>query len=173
MLAYYFDDLEGDQRLPHHSGEDVSLDQLKRIGVLAFPGVGEEEVERIAKERGYKNRDEINVSKAGLGEVYEEKLKGFFKEHLHEDEEIRYILDGEGYFDVRDSAQSRWIRVAMQKGDLLIMPAGAYHRFSLSSSDYIKAARLFQDEPKWVPHDKAPELEHNEHRIAYLQSIKA
>ena len=34
---------------------------------------------RSAKERGYKNRDEINVSKAGLGDLYEEKIKGFFR----------------------------------------------------------------------------------------------
>jgi 1,2-dihydroxy-3-keto-5-methylthiopentene dioxygenase len=32
-----------------------------------------------AKERNYKNRDEINVSKAGMGEIYEEKIKGFFR----------------------------------------------------------------------------------------------
>jgi len=31
-----------------------------------------------AKERGYKNRDEINVSKAGMGDIYETKIKGFF-----------------------------------------------------------------------------------------------
>jgi hypothetical protein len=32
-----------------------------------------------AKERSYKNRDEINVSKEGLGDLYETKLKGFFR----------------------------------------------------------------------------------------------
>ncbi|GAA5905777.1 hypothetical protein JCM6882_000456 [Rhodosporidiobolus microsporus] len=172
MKAYYFDDLDTDQRLPHDSGEPVSIEQLKAIGVLAYPGVGEEEVERIAKERGYKNRDEINVSRAGMGDVYEEKIKGFFREHLHEDEEIRYIKDGRGYFDVRDASQARWIRIAVEPQDLLIVPAYIFHRFTLDSSDYVKAMRLFQDEPKWVPHDKAPQWEENEHRIAYLQSIK-
>ena len=80
-------------------------------------------VDQIAVERYYKNRDEIVVSPEKMGLAFEEKVRMFFNEHLHEDEEIRYILDGKGFFDVRN-ADDEWIRISLEKNDLLILPAG-------------------------------------------------
>ena len=41
--------------------------------------------------------------------------------------ERSFIMDGTGYFDVRD-VDDRWIRIAMGKGDMIVLPKGMYHR---------------------------------------------
>jgi len=90
MRAYYFDNLPGDQRLPHESERSVDNTDLHKLGVLHWtipldqgtPG-WESEIDRIAAQQGpqgYKNRDTIDVTKEGLGNQYEAKIKLFFEE---------------------------------------------------------------------------------------------
>ena len=92
------------------------------------------QVEDLAQARAYANRDEITVSPGAMGPTYEDKIKMFYDEHMHEDEEIRYILKGTGYFDVRD-AEDKWVRIRADAGDLLILPAGIYHRFTVDEEN--------------------------------------
>ena len=83
-------------------------------------------LKRIVKEQNYNFQDEITVSPKHLPE-YEKKVKMFLEEHIHDDPEARACLEGSGYFDVRDK-NDKWIRILIEKGDLLIVPAGIYHR---------------------------------------------
>lgn len=107
---------------------------MNKLGVLYYRFDDVAGVDALAAERGYKNRDEITVSPERMGDAYEAKVRMFFDEHLHEDEEIRYVRDGRGYFDVRDR-EDRWVRIAVEKDDLLILPAGIYHRFTTDESN--------------------------------------
>lgn len=127
-------DHQGDQREPHDSKRCVEISYLERLGVHYYHCPAPEDVDRIAEERKYISRDEIFVTPEKMGDAYEEKLKMFFTEHLHEDEEIRYIKGGAGYFDVR-SEKEDWIRIRLEKDDMIILPAGIFHRFTTDSNN--------------------------------------
>ena len=71
---------QGDQREDHDSGRSVSTDYLSQLGVLYHHCPSVSDVDRIASERSYKNRDEITVSREKMGPIYEEKVKMFFNE---------------------------------------------------------------------------------------------
>lgn len=74
MRAYYFDNLPGDQRLPHDClpSRPVSEETLSKLSLKHWHipvDRHEVEVDEVARQQGYKNRDIINCSEAGLGDV--------------------------------------------------------------------------------------------------------
>lgn len=38
-------------------------------------------------------------------------------------------------------------------------------------TQYVKAMRLFQEEPKWLPLNRGPDVDGNPHRKSYLGSV--
>ncbi|KAG2302348.1 hypothetical protein Bca52824_030999 [Brassica carinata] len=174
LEAWLMDESNEDQRLPHHPSpkELLTMDYLAELGVLYWKlnpenYENDSQLSKIRDERGYDYMDILDLCPEKVSN-YEEKLKNFFTEHIHKDEEIRYCLAGSGYFDVRDK-DDRWIRMWMKPGDLIVLPAGIYHRFTLDTSNYIKLMRLFVGEPVWTPYNR-PQEEHPV-RKEYIKSL--
>ena len=69
---------------------------------------------------------------------------------------------------VRDR-EDRWIRIAMGPGDMIVLPAGIYHRFTLDDKNFITALRLFVGDPVWTPHNRPQE--DNPVRQAYVGKV--
>jgi len=157
ITAWFMDNSDEDQRLPHKTTpvQVVSPDFLTQLGVLHWSNIAGEDdpkLTQIKAERGYSYTDTCTVAPGQLPN-YETKIQAFYEEHIHYDEEIRYCLDGSGYFDVRDRF-NKWIRIHLEKGDMIILPEGIYHRFTTDSNNYIKAVRLFVGEPVWTPYNR-------------------
>jgi len=107
-----------------------------------------EPLEQIRSERGYVEMDQIHLDPNTPN--LEGLCEKFFTEHLHTDEEIRFVIGGSGIFDLRDK-EDAWMRVHVEAGDLIIVPADKYHRFTLDDAKTITCKRLFQDDSGWTP----------------------
>ena len=82
---------------------------------------------------------------AGLDDI----LAAFHRCHTHSDDEVRFILAGEGVFGfvLPDGDQ---IEVTVEPGDLVSVPAGTEHWFRLGPRRVVVAIRLFSANPSWA-----------------------
>ncbi|GMT36134.1 hypothetical protein PFISCL1PPCAC_27431 [Pristionchus fissidentatus] len=167
---------EGQKTPLRLSDEIITVKDLEDTGCLAYKvdmSVDwEKAVEKYSEDVGMRNRDIVRINPVTMP-GYTEKLAIFFEEHLHTDPEVRFIMEGAGYFDIRD-VKDRWIRIPVAKGDLLFLPAGIYHRFTTDETDSIVAMRFFKDAPCWEAHNrKKEETESMVERKDYVERITA
>lgn len=106
------------------------------------------EVGRLRAENGYQSVDVIRMvpdhpDRATL------RTK-FLSEHRHSEDEVRFFVEGEGLFTLRDD--DRVHAVLCTEGDLISVPAGMRHWFDMGPSPRFTAIRLFTNADGWVAH---------------------
>jgi len=113
------------------------------------PAVHQGQLDMLGRERGYVQQDivELRPDTPNLGQICAKLID----EHYHDDDEVRFVPEGAGVFDIRDD-RDRWMRVEVRAGDLIVVPARRHHRFFLTDANTLRCLRLFKDESGWVPH---------------------
>jgi 1,2-dihydroxy-3-keto-5-methylthiopentene dioxygenase len=105
-------------------------------------------IDAIKRERGYVDEDVVALDD-GTPDLDSICAK-FDKEHFHTEDEVRLVLEGEGIFDVRNDKDG-WMRIEVGEGDMIVIPARTYHRFSLTAVRKIRCMRLFANHDGWSP----------------------
>ncbi len=104
--------------------------------------------EQLKADLGYTSRDLIVLHPEVPN--LEVMLAKFDKVHTHADDEVRYIVDGEGVFGfVRPDGSQ--VELTVQAGEYINVPAGTEHWFYLTPSRRVKAVRYFAGTDGWTP----------------------
>ena len=120
---------------PDATAEEVLAAYAPQVGALKTRG-------------GYVTADVIDV-KSDTPNL-DAMLARFNREHWHDEDEVRFIIEGRGLFHIH--AEDGVFVLEVGSGDLIRVPRGTHHWFDLCAERRIRAIRLFQDPSGWTPH---------------------
>ncbi|MEM7580491.1 MAG: acireductone dioxygenase [Mastigocoleus sp.] len=104
--------------------------------------------QELKSKEGYQSRDLI-VLHPGIPNL-DDLLSKFDRIHTHGDDEVRYIIDGEGIFGfVRPDGTQ--VELTVQAQEYINVPAGTQHWFYLTPNKRVKAVRYFITTEGWIP----------------------
>src|SRR5438067_1486851 len=106
------------------------------------------EIEKLKARGGYVTADVINVNPQTPG--LDAMLARFSREHWHDEDEVRFVVQGRGVFHVHPK-DSPVVAIEVEPGDLIRVPKGTLHWFDLCTDRQIRCIRLFQDPTGWTP----------------------
>lgn len=106
------------------------------------------EIESWKARGGYRTADVIDVRPDTPN--LEAMLAKFSREHWHDEDEVRFIVEGRGLFHVHPPG-GQVFAIEVEAGDLIRVPRGTHHWFDLCADRRIRAIRLFQDQSGWTP----------------------
>jgi 1,2-dihydroxy-3-keto-5-methylthiopentene dioxygenase len=108
-----------------------------------------DKIDQLKAAGGYTAADVIDVTAATPN--LDAMLARFSREHWHDEDEVRFIVEGRGLFHVSPKSGPVFA-IEVEAGDLISVPRGTLHWFDLCGERRIRAIRLFQDAKGWAPH---------------------
>uniref|UniRef100_A0A0N5AJW5 1,2-dihydroxy-3-keto-5-methylthiopentene dioxygenase homolog n=1 Tax=Syphacia muris TaxID=451379 RepID=A0A0N5AJW5_9BILA len=139
----------GDKRLPHHvyPPKMHTPDQLQALtGVIHYKVdlddtvAMKKRISRVKNDRGVISSDIITINEH-LADL-SLKLEEFFEPVVKKEDAIYLLMDGSAYYDI-EVDEDDWIRIELERGDMIVIPSGRPHRYTLTPLvSYLKALEL-------------------------------
>ena len=104
------------------------------------------DIERLKSECGYQSVDVLRCLPDNPNR--ETLRRKFLDEHTHDDDEVRFFVEGAGMFYLR--AAGKVHMTLCERGDLISVPAGTRHWFDMGPTPRFTAIRLFTTPAGWV-----------------------
>ena len=104
------------------------------------------DIERLKAECGYQAVDVVRCLPDNPSR--QELRRKFLDEHVHDEDEVRFFVEGAGVFFLRAAGKVHALRC--ERGDLLGVPAGTRHWFDMGPAPCFTAVRLFTAPAGWV-----------------------
>ena len=138
----------GDIRLPHHVFPPKFLPQneLTELAGVHLYKVDlddtmamKKRLTRVREQWDVCGADVVTLDK-NLGDI-DTKLSEMSEAAENDDDYVCLILEGEMYYDV-EFDDDKWVRVHLQRGDLIVVPKGSYFRCTVTPSNFVKIQRF-------------------------------
>ena len=132
---------------------DVRFERWEATAQLP-PGAGQEavlaayrgDVDRMMKLGGYQSVDVVRIHPEHPDR--EAMRRKFLSEHTHDDDEVRFFVEGAGAFYLRND--DTVLKIVCEQGDLLSVPKHTRHWFDMGPRPLFAAIRLFTTPDGWV-----------------------
>ena len=129
-----FERWEANAPLPPGAGQDAVLAAYRR------------DVDRLMQTGGYQSVDVVRVHPQHPD--HEAMRQKFLAEHTHDDDEVRFFVEGAGAFYLRND--DTVLKLVCEQGDLLSVPKQTRHWFDMGPRPLFAAIRLFTTPDGWV-----------------------
>ena len=129
-----FERWSASRELPLHIDDEAVME--------AYQG----DIERLKAECGYQSVDVLRCLPDNPKR--DELRRKFLDEHTHDDDEVRFFVEGAGVFYLR--AAGKVHMTLCERGDLISVPAGTRHWFDMGPAPHFTAIRLFTTPAGWV-----------------------
>jgi 1,2-dihydroxy-3-keto-5-methylthiopentene dioxygenase len=106
------------------------------------------EIEALKARAGYRSCDIVRLT-PGHPDRAQMRAR-FLAEHVHDDDEVRFFVEGSGMFYIREGGAVHALECTA--GDLIVLPAGIRHWFDTGEHPRFTAIRLFTTADGWVAH---------------------